>query len=77
MIDPYEKILMVMRDQGKTDDVLLTGILKPDKTLEIGDLILEEEDYAALNQKPTTEEDAEVIIAALDDRFIILGKVVE
>ncbi|MBQ9607652.1 MAG: hypothetical protein IJV16_10845 [Lachnospiraceae bacterium] len=86
MIDPYEKILMVMRGQGKTEAPLLTGILKPNGNCNIGDLVLEPDDYDSLAveseenegrlEKITTDTDVEVLIASIDDRLIILGKVV-
>ena len=76
MIDPYEKLLMVMRDQGRTDSPLFTGLLYPDGKCAVGDLIIEQGDYATLGEITVTEE-SEVLIASLDDRLIILGKVVE
>ena len=76
MINPYEKMLMVIRDQGRTDAPLFTGLLNTDGTCAVGDLILDSGDYATLGEI-TVEERSEVLIASVDDRFIILGKVVE
>jgi hypothetical protein len=76
MINPYEKILMVMRDQGRTESPLFTGLLYPDGKCAIGDLMLEQGDYVTLGEITVTEE-SEVLMASLDDRVIILGKVVE
>lgn len=76
MIDPYEKILKVIRDQGRTDSPLFTGLLNSNGTCAIGDLILERGDYATLGDI-TVSGQSEVLIASVDDRLIILGKVVE
>lgn len=76
MIDPYEKILMVMRNQGRTDSPMFTGLLNTDGTCEVGDIILESGDYAKLGNI-TVSQKTEVLIANVDDRLIILGKVVE
>ena len=76
MIDPYEKILKVIRDQGRTDSPLFTGLLNAGGTCAIGSLLLERGDYATLGDITVTEE-SEVLIASVDDRLIILGKVVE
>ena len=76
MINPYEKILMVMRNQGQTESQLFTGMLSPNGTCAVGDLILEPGEYATLGEITVTVE-SEVLICAIDDRMIILGKVVE
>ena len=76
MINPYEKMIMVMRNQGRTESQLFTGMLSPDGTCAVGDLILEPDDYATLGEITVTVE-SEVLICSINDRPIILGKVVE
>ena len=75
MINPYEKILMLMRDQGRTESPLFTGILHANGKCSVGDLILEPGDFSRLGNITTTQ-DAKVLIASVEDDLIILGKVV-
>lgn len=76
MIDPYEKIIKVIRDQGRTESQLFTGVLKANGKCLIGDLTLEPGEYSKLGNI-STSQNAEVLIANVEDRLIILGKVVE
>ena len=76
MINPYEKMIMVMRDQGRTGPFLFIGMLYPDGKLLIGDLLLHAGDYSKL-EGITVNSDSRVLIALANESFIILGKVVE
>ena len=75
MINPYEKMLMIIRDQGRTESQLFTGVLHSDGSCSVGDLTLEPGDFSRLGNI-TTSQDATVLIASVDDDLIILGKVV-
>jgi len=75
MINPYEKIIKVIRDQGRTGPFLFTGILKTDGKCITGDLVLHEGEYLKLDGVSVTT-DSRVLIALVDESFIILGKVV-
>lgn len=76
MIDPYEKIIKIMREQGRTEPQLFTGVLRADGSCSVGDLLLESGDYSALNNRMTVLSDTKVLIASIDGDLIILGKVV-
>lgn len=76
MIDPYEKIIKVMRDQGRTESPLFCGVLRADGKLSVGDLLLEQGDYSRVGNI-TTNTPVKVLIAYVEDDFIILGKVVD
>lgn len=76
MINPYEKIIKVIRDQSKTDPFLFTGILTTDGKCIMGDLVLHEGEYAKL-EGVSVSTDSRVLIVLLNEQFIILGKVVE
>lgn len=75
MINPYEKMLMVMRNQGRADSQLFTGLLQADMKLDIGTLTLEPGEYSVLNGL-TAGANTKVLIASVNDELIVLGKVV-
>jgi hypothetical protein len=75
MINPYEKILKIMREQGRTEPQLFTGVLHPNGRCSVGDLVLEPGDFSRLGNF-TTLRDVTVLIASVEDNLIIIGKVV-
>lgn len=76
MIDPYEKILMVMREQGANKNVpFMMGSMKNSTDCVVDGMTLENNDYYKLNNVSLSEGD-KVLITVVDDSWIILGKVV-
>ena len=76
MINPYEKMLMIMREQGSvTDAPFSMGCMSSGGKLQIGDLVLTSDDYYKLNNVSLQSGD-NVLIAIVDDSYIVLGKVV-
>lgn len=76
MINPYEKIIKVIRDQGRTGPFLYSGTLCPDGRCIMGDLTLNEGEYMKFEGISVTQ-DSRVLIALVGENFIVLGKVVE
>ena len=78
MINPYEKLIMIMRKQSsKTASTrLTTGLMLDGTKCQIGDLKLTKDDLLYLNNVSLAKDDI-VLIAIVDEQYIVLGKVVE
>jgi hypothetical protein len=76
MIDPYEKIIMIMRNQGSgTGEPFVMGNMKTATKVSVGDLVLSSGDYLKLSGVSLSKGD-DVLIAVVSDVYIIIGKVV-
>lgn len=76
MIDPYEKIIMIMRNQSVTSGPFALGIMDSATECSIGAIKLDDEDYYKLSGVSVSAGDT-VLFAKVDDTFILLGKVVD
>ena len=76
MIDAYEKIIMTMRNQSNVASPFVFGIMDSSTECMIGELRLTEDDMFKLDGVSVSAGDT-VLIARVDDSYVIMGKVVE
>lgn len=76
MIDAYEKIIMIMRNQSNVAGPFVFGIMDSSTECMIGELRLTEDDMFKLDGVSVSAGDM-VLIARVDDSYVIMGKVVE
>lgn len=80
-MNAYEKMLMIMREQGKkgNSDSLKMAQMASDSTVKTGSLILDEEDLLVdFHLKGKLEKgDAVLLQKVSEDTYVILAKVVE
>lgn len=76
MIDPYEKIIMVMRNQSVSSGPFALGVMKDATTCSLGSIELTDEDYYKMSGVNVAADDT-VLFAKVDDTYILIGKVVE
>lgn len=80
-MNAYEKMLMIMREQGKREnpDTLKMAEMASDSTVKTGSLFLDEEDLLVnSNLKGKLEKGDTVLIQKVsEDTYVILAKVVE
>ena len=76
MIDAYEKIIMTMRNQSSKESPFALGVMDTARTCKIGALSLDDDDLYKLDGAEVAKDDT-VLLAKIDDSYIILGKVVD
>lgn len=78
MINPYEKIIMLMRKQAEqtVPSSFTTGKMLNSTKCQIGDLKLTKDELLYLDGLSLSKDDI-VLVAMVDEQYIVIGKVVE